>query len=129
MDRLYKQYKAKNGGVGEPEMRLINLTGAIILIPSGMIIYGWSLQYHAPWIVPDIALFLFGTGVISVSFVINSYFLDVYTLYAASALAASNSVRSIFGFAFPLFATDMYDNLGFGEKIPSVSLSVLRLLS
>jgi hypothetical protein len=43
----------------------------------------------------------------------------VYTLYAASALAAIKSVRSIFGFGFPLFASDMYDKLGQGESARS----------
>lgn len=115
MDRIYRQLKARNGGKGQPEMRLFNLIIAIVFIPSGFLIYGWCLQYKAHWIGADIGLFIFGLGVLSVNFVINSYILDVYPLYAASALAAITSVRSVFGFAFPLFATDMYDKLGYGE--------------
>lgn len=121
MDKWYKILKARNGGVGSPEMRLVILLGPTILIPSGMLIYGWSLQYKAHWIVPDIGALIFGMGVMCVSFVINAYLLDVYTLFAASALAASSSVRSIFGFVFPLFASDMYDKLGQGV----LSLSVI----
>jgi hypothetical protein len=115
MDKSYRKLKARNGGIGTPEMRLLIFAGPTILIPSGMLIYGWSLQYKVHWIVPDIGAFIFGAGVMCVTFVINAYILDVYTLYAASALAAINSVRSIFGFGFPLFASDMYDRLGQGE--------------
>jgi hypothetical protein len=39
---------------------------------------------------------------------------DAFTAYAASALAASTVLRSIFGATFPLFALQMYDTLGLG---------------
>ena len=38
--------------------------------------------------------------------------LDSYTIYAASVLAANSILRSLFGAAFPLFTTQMYDALG-----------------
>lgn len=37
--------------------------------------------------------------------------IDAYLFVAASALAANTVVRSVFGAAFPLFATQMYDAL------------------
>jgi hypothetical protein len=43
---------------------------------------------------------------------ITSYLIDAYTIFAALALAASSLLRSLFGFAFPLFTTYMYQNLG-----------------
>lgn len=36
----------------------------------------------------------------------------VDVIYAASVLAANSVLRSLFGAAFPLFTTQMYDNLG-----------------
>jgi len=41
-----------------------------------------------------------------------NYIIDVYLMYAASALAANTIVRSMVGAAFPLFATQMFDRLG-----------------
>lgn len=41
-----------------------------------------------------------------------NYLVDGYTVYAASALASNTILRSLFGFAFPLFAEPMYRNLG-----------------
>lgn len=96
-------------------MRLVILLGPIVLIPSGMILYGWSSQYKIFWLIPDIGLFLFGMGMMCVTFVINAYILDIYTLYAASALAGNNSVRSVFAFVFPLFAGSLYGKLGYGK--------------
>ena len=52
---------------------------------------------------------------------IFNYLVDTYTIYAASVLAANSVLRSLFGFAFPLFATYMYENLGihWASSIPA----------
>jgi hypothetical protein len=41
-----------------------------------------------------------------------NYIIDVYLWAAASALAGTTVVRSLFGAGFPLFATQMYAKLG-----------------
>ena len=41
-----------------------------------------------------------------------NYLIDAYTIFAASVLAANAVLRSLFGFAFPLFTSQMYENLG-----------------
>ena len=50
-----------------------------------------------------------------------NYLLDAYTIYAASVLAANSVLRSMFGFAFPLFTNYMYQNLGihWASSIPA----------
>lgn len=40
------------------------------------------------------------------------YLVDAYLIYAASVLAANSVLRSLFGAAFPLFTTQMYEKLG-----------------
>ena len=41
-----------------------------------------------------------------------NYIIDVYLMYANSALAANTLIRSFAGAGFPMFATAMYTNLG-----------------
>lgn len=41
-----------------------------------------------------------------------NYLIDAYVIYAASVLAANSVLRSLFGAAFPLFTTYMFENLG-----------------
>lgn len=41
-----------------------------------------------------------------------SYIIDVYLMYANSAIAGNTLVRSLAGGGFPLFAAAMYHNLG-----------------
>lgn len=46
---------------------------------------------------------------------INTYLVDTFHIYAASALAANTVLRSILGGVFPLFGLQMYDGLGLGK--------------
>ena len=41
-----------------------------------------------------------------------SYIIDVYLMYANSAIAANSLLRSMAGGGFPMFAAQMYNNLG-----------------
>ncbi|KAG8845868.1 hypothetical protein FRB96_002236 [Tulasnella sp. 330] len=105
LDIIYKRLKARNGGVGTPEMRMPLMLITAFTLPSGLIIYGWSAQHHVVWIVPDIGAFFLAAGVMGSFLPIQSYLVDTYTLYAASAIGAASSFRSLAGFGFPLFAT------------------------
>lgn len=44
----------------------------------------------------------------------NTYLVDVYTLHAASAMAANTVLRSLFGAFIPLAGQPMYKALGLG---------------
>ncbi|KAG2137917.1 MFS polyamine transporter [Suillus clintonianus] len=115
MDRIYVRLKSKNGGVGKPEFRLPAMFPATLLLPIGCLIAGWSAQAHTHWIIPDIGIALVGSGIILNFQCIQLYIVDGFTLHAASALAAVSFLRSLSGFAFPLFAPAMYIALGFGK--------------
>jgi hypothetical protein len=43
---------------------------------------------------------------------VNTYLIDAFTLYAASAIAANTILRSVLGAVFPLFGLQMYNALG-----------------
>lgn len=45
---------------------------------------------------------------------LNTYLIDTYTIYAASALAAATCLRSLCGFALPLAGPSMFTTLGLG---------------
>ncbi|KIY65819.1 MFS polyamine transporter [Cylindrobasidium torrendii FP15055 ss-10] len=115
MDAIFKSLKAKNGGVGKPEFRAIPMIPGTIILPAGIFIAGWCADQHTHWIGVDVGLALLGGGMILVFQSMQAYIVDVYTLYAASALAAVSFWRSIAGFAFPLFAPAMWANLGYGK--------------
>ncbi|KAK3075697.1 hypothetical protein LTR53_000739 [Teratosphaeriaceae sp. CCFEE 6253] len=106
--------KKHNDGKIKPEYRLPMLMYAGPLIPIGLFIYGWTTQYHVHWAVPLFGTLLVGMGLIAAFMCINTYLVDTYSRFAASALAANTIVRSVLGAVFPLFALQMYGALGLG---------------
>lgn len=113
-DRIYRRLKQRNGGIGRSEFRTPLMVPGSILVPVGLFIYGWSAQYHTHWIVPNIGAVIFASGVIIGFQCIQTYIVDAYTKYAASAIGAATVLRSLAGFGFPLFAPYMYDALDYG---------------
>ncbi|KAF2626067.1 MFS general substrate transporter [Macroventuria anomochaeta] len=113
-DMLYRRLKKQNHGVGKPEFRVPIMVPASLLVPVGLFWYGWSAQANVHWIMPNIGAALFCGGVIIGFQCIQTYLVDSYTRYAASAIAAATVLRSLAGFGFPLFAPAMYNALDFG---------------
>jgi len=113
-DALYRRLKKRNNGIGKPEFRIPIMIPASLLVPIGLFWYGWSAQAQVHWIMPNIGAAIFCAGVIVGFQCIQTYLVDSYTRYAASAIAAATVLRSLAGFGFPLFAPAMYDELDFG---------------
>lgn len=101
-----------NNGKPKPEYRLPIMMLGGILIPAGLFIYGCTAQNHTHWAVPLLGTLIVGAGVSIINISVNLYLVDAYTVYAASALGASTVLRSVFGATFPLFALQLFDNLG-----------------
>jgi MFS family permease len=114
IDLIYRRLKARNGGVGAPEFRTPLLAIGALSIPIGLFIYGWTAQYKTHWIGPNIGAAIFSVGAIMSFQCIQTYLVDAYTRYAASALAAVTVLRSLAGFGFPLFSPYMYNALDYG---------------
>ena len=69
-----------------------------LLVPIGFFWYGWSIQGRAHWIMPNIGAVLFGAGIIISMQCVTSYIIDAYSVYAASAIAATTVLRALAGF-------------------------------
>ena len=106
-----KTAKAK-GGRAEPEDRLPSSIWGGVLIVIGLAGFAATDGVDVHWIAPIIFGIPFGMGVVVVFLAVLGYLIDSYTIYAASVLAANSVLRSLFGAAFPLFTTYMYDRLG-----------------
>ncbi|THU82299.1 multidrug resistance protein 4 [Dendrothele bispora CBS 962.96] len=112
-DQTYHYLIKRNGGVGKPEMRIPALIFGSFFVPVGLFWYGWSAQAKVHWIMPIIGTGIFGFGLMTAYLPIQLYLVDTFT-YAASAVAAASVFRSLFGFAFPLFADQMFAAMGVG---------------
>ena len=113
-DRIYRALKRRNNGVGKPEFRVPLMVPGAVLVPIGLFIYGWTAEAHTHWIGPNFGAVIFAAGVIIEFQCIQTYIVDSYTRYAASAVGAATVLRSLAGFGFPLFAPYMYAKLHYG---------------
>ena len=94
--------------------RLLLLIPAALSLPLGLIVYGWTAEFSIHWIVPIIGTFFIGVGFSGSMTSVQTYLVDAFTSYSASALAANNVVRSIAGGVVPLAGPSMYGKLGLG---------------
>ncbi|KAH6624848.1 major facilitator superfamily domain-containing protein [Chaetomium sp. MPI-SDFR-AT-0129] len=103
---------ASPNGLPPAEARLPMAIVGSVLLPVGLFWFAWTNGPEIHYVVPIIASVVFSTGLVSVFLSLLGYLIDSYTVYAASVLAANSVLRSLFGAAFPLFTSYMYQNLG-----------------
>lgn len=114
IDRIYRKLKARNNDIGRPEFRMPTMFIGSIMVSIGLFWYGWSVQARLHWIMPNIGVAICSAGTMGCLQGMQTYIVDSYPTYAASAMAACAFLRSLAGFAFPLFAPYMYSGLGYG---------------
>ncbi|KAJ5872372.1 uncharacterized protein N7529_004725 [Penicillium soppii] len=113
-DRVVMRLTKQNGGIFEPEMRLPTMIFFSCILPISFFWYGWTADKHVFWIVPIIGMFPFGVGMMGVYMPIQTYIIDCYPAYAASANATLTATRSLVGALLPLAGPTMFDTLGLG---------------
>ncbi|KAF8310272.1 MFS general substrate transporter [Clavulina sp. PMI_390] len=128
LDYIYRRLKERNGGYATPEMRIPLMMVTSLFVPVSLLIYGWTVDKRVFWIVPDIGVVLYGFGTIGSFLCIQIYLIDNYQMFAASAVGAAASLRSLAGFGFPLFAQTMYSKLGLGWGNSVLALVALIFL-
>lgn len=83
-----------------------------IIAPGGLLLYGISAHFRLHWIVPNVGAGMFAMGLILSFQCAQTYIVDAYETYTASATGAAAFIRTMAGFSFPLFAPGLYEALG-----------------
>jgi hypothetical protein len=120
-NKRYIRVQENHDGFAPPEARLPPTMVACIAIPIGLFWFAWTNYPDIHFMASIAAGVPFGFGMVLVFLGIMNYLIDAYTIFAASVLAANSVMRSLFGAAFPLFTTYMYNNLGihWASSIPA----------
>ncbi|OHX00746.1 MFS multidrug transporter, partial [Colletotrichum incanum] len=114
MDWVFtKQRSRSRNGAATPEFRVPCLVPGSILIPAGLLWYGWAAETAMHWAIVDVGVAVFVCGSFLLAQAMLAYLLDEFT-HAASANAASRMLSNILGFVFPIFAPQMFGSLGYG---------------
>ena len=125
MDWVYKRLSHRKGGIGTPEYRLPYTLPGMLLMPVGLILYGWSAEHTLPWAVVDIGAIIFTLGSFVTTQGYIAYLLDEFGDYGASAGAASRMLSYSLAFVLPIFAPNLYETLGYGWGNSTLALATV----
>lgn len=103
----------RNGGLYEPEFRLVMAIPVALATTIGLMGYGWSAQAHDAWIVPTVFFGIISFGCSLGSTTAITFAVDSYRVYAGEALVTLNFSKNILhGLVFSLFFTDWLESDG-----------------
>ncbi|KAL4951695.1 MFS transporter [Aspergillus filifer] len=95
-DIIVRYMTRRNGGVYEPEFRLVMAIPIAISTTIGLMGFGWSAQERDAWIVPTIFFGLVSFGCCLGSTTSITFCVDSYRQYAGEALVTLNWCKSMF---------------------------------
>ncbi|KAF1344686.1 major facilitator superfamily domain-containing protein [Delphinella strobiligena] len=103
-DLIVRFVSRRNGGIYEPEFRLIMAIPVAISTVIGLMGYGWSAEDRDAWIVPTVFFGIISFGCCLGSTTAITFAVDSYRQYAGEALVTLNFSKNIFhGLVFSLF--------------------------
>ena len=112
-DVVIRYMSRRNGGVYEPEFRLIMAIPVLISTAIGLMGYGWSAQEHDKWIVPTVFFGIISFGCSLGSTTAITFAVDSYRHLAGEALVTLNFSKNIFhGLVFSLFFANWLEDDG-----------------
>jgi hypothetical protein len=126
-DIIVKAMARRNGGLYEPEFRLVMALPVALTTAIGLMGFGWSAQERDAWIVPTVFFGLTSFGCSLGSTTSITFCVDSYRQYAGEALVTLNFSKNIFhGLVFSLFITDWLQ--ADGAKSVFIWLGVMQVI-
>ncbi|EER24471.1 hypothetical protein D8B26_005207 [Coccidioides posadasii str. Silveira] len=106
-DIIVRWMARRNGGIYEPEFRLVMSAPIAICTAMGLMGFGWSAQEKEKWIVPTVFFGILSFGCTLGSTTSITFCVDSYRQYAGEALVTLNFSKNVLhGFVFSLFFVD-----------------------
>lgn len=126
-DIIVKAMARRNGGLYEPEFRLVMALPIAVSTVIGLMGYGWSAEMRDAWIVPTVFLGVVSFGCSLGSTTAITFCVDSYRQYAGEALVTLNFSKNIFhGLVFSFFVTGWIEEDG--SKSVFIWIGIIQLI-
>lgn len=126
-DIIVKAMARRNGGLYEPEFRLVMAVPVAITTVLGLMGFGWSAQVGQHYMVPTIFFGIISFGCSLGSTTSITFCVDSYRQYAGEALVTLNFSKNIFhGLIFSLFVTGWLEDEG--SKMVYIWIGIIQLI-
>ncbi|KAM0322688.1 hypothetical protein ACHAQA_009279 [Verticillium albo-atrum] len=126
-DIIVRALARRNGGLYEPEFRLVMAAPILITTVMGLMGFGWSAEERDHWMVPTFFFGVVSFGCSMGSTTSITYCVDSYRQYAGEALVTLNFSKNILhGLVFSLFVTHWMASDG--PKTMFIWLGVIQLI-
>lgn len=126
-DIVVKAMARRNGGLYEPEFRLVMALPIAVATAAGLMGYGWSAEARDAWVVPTVFLGVVSFGCSLGSTTAITFCVDSYRQYAGESLVTLNFSKNIFhGLVFSFFVTSWLEEQG--AKTVFVWIGVIQLI-
>ncbi|KAM0356032.1 hypothetical protein ACHAPU_000425 [Fusarium lateritium] len=126
-DIIVKMMSRRNGGLYEPEFRLVMALPILITTCIGLMGFGWSAEEKDHWMVPTFFFGVVSFGCSLGSTTAITFCVDSYRQYAGEALVTLNFSKNILhGLVFSLFVTHWLH--GDGPKKVYIWIGVIQLV-
>lgn len=114
LDGIVKRARRNFAGANPPpEIRLKAIWTGALLVPAGLLIYGFTLQYHVFWFVPlfGMGLACFGLQVIATT--CYTYSTDCYRAQSSETAQLFNLIRQEFGMTYAFYVVALCKRIGY----------------
>lgn len=132
-NRIYAYLQKRHGGERRPEYRLVLAQVGSIILPIGLLIWGWTSNAATYPAGPLVGQVLIGLGLLLGFNALQNFIVDASQPYSAAAIAGacvssclrlargtdhssarSNLLRSVMAAVLPLCSDQLFENLGWG---------------
>ncbi|PMD27634.1 MFS general substrate transporter [Hyaloscypha hepaticicola] len=114
LDAIIKRARHQFAGANPPpEIRLKAIWTGAILVPAGLLIYGFTLAYHVFWFAPlfGMGLACFGLQVIATT--CYTYSIDSYRAESSETAQLFNLIRQEFGMTYAFYVVKLCQKIGY----------------
>ena len=114
LDAIVKRARQRRGGANpQPEARLQAIWTGAVLLPAGLLIYGFTIEYRTHWFVPLFGMGLSVFGLQPIATTCYTYSIDCYREQGGDVATFFNFLRQIFGMTFAFYVVLLCQRIGY----------------